>query len=91
MYLVEDKTIKLSDLICIVNDFNLNSADELKVAREHMSNMLSTLLMDNNVYNGFTYLDQDQMKKSKQGTTCGIYFHNGNWIFTGTDKSRVRY
>ena len=83
----------LQQLVDEVNFFCHNSEDSLKDAREQMGLMLERMLMSNECYEGYTYLNDRMMADSKQGMTVGIRHNSesGRADFTDTDHTRVRY
>lgn len=86
------KTIKIEDLKNKINDFLLNSKDELISDRLSMGNLLEEILMEYKNYKGFTYLTSSDMEESDEGTTFGIRWGNSTEErFVDTDRSRIVY
>jgi hypothetical protein len=82
------KTIEVARIKEIVNDMILNSLDDDKSSREHMSLVLEAVLIETGNYSGFQYLSRHDMESSFNGTSYGI---NDDLTFGGTDRTRVRY
>ena len=87
------KTIKIDRLKEIVNGVLLNTCDEMRDNRQAATHVLETVLHETGNYNGFMYLDKDQMLESKYGHSVGIRIDKSDYSekFTGTDESRRRY
>jgi hypothetical protein len=85
------KTVPIVDLIDRVNEFLFHSPDDQAQARSQMAMFLEKILMDNGQYQGFNYLNPNQMLMSQEGTTYGVRWEDNNPIFTDTDHTRTRY
>lgn len=93
------KTFEVKALKTRVNAFLKNSKDNQTEMRQGMSIMLEGILMDTDNYNGFGYLDSDNMADSLNGTTVGINTNMRNphssmtydEKFAGCDESRRYY
>ena len=85
----KSKSIKLVELINFVNDINLHSYDSMKSARETVNSMLTTILLERDAYAGFGYLNDEQMKESKNGKIPGIIVGTASNAYP--DGSRRRY
>lgn len=90
------KTFNIESLTAHANAMLLNLPDEDVSARHAIINLLTQTLHDAGSYNGFTYLDTTDMKKSCNGTTVGINGDYGIGLdydarFESTDRTRVKY
>ncbi len=92
------KTIAVSDVKNLINQFLLDSHDSRDDTRTEIGNLLETILMTTGNYCGFKYLSARDMKNSEYGNTVGINTdeHDANLntyeeMFDKTDPTRVRY
>ena len=86
------KTIKVEDVRVMVNDMLLNSPDSSKAERDGMISVLESILHKTGNYEGFMYLDKDDMEQSECGCSVGIHrFDDSSSSFEDTDHTRVKY
>jgi len=87
------KTISVEKVKKWGNNFLLNSPDKQTEMRHGIAFLLETVLHETGNYRGFTYLDEDDMKKSISGKTWGVEWDESvepkKPIFP--DESRRRY
>ena len=88
------KTIKVDEIKKRINDFILNTKDDMTSERTSFAFMLEEILTGTGNYNGFTFLTKLDMEESEDGTTFGIGDFNEatsshNW--NNTDNTRVYY
>ncbi len=87
------KTFSIKVLLEYVNDFNAESADDLKQAREANNTILERVLMSADSYRGFGYLTADMLHDKGDAMSVGIreQREDGTWNFDNTDHTRVHY
>lgn len=94
MKMSKRKTIDIETLKKQANDVLLNTADDMKSHREGVQQMIEFALHHSGNYNGFGYLDSNDMVESRDGMSVGIREYNEEtkrWNFDDTDHTRVRY
>lgn len=83
------KTVEVKDIVQRSNHFFKHSKDDLKEARKAVFHFVSGILMNNNCYNGFMYLDHND---SIYGNSLGIVYHaNGEGKHAYPDETRVAF
>ena len=93
------KTIDIKRLKELANSYLLNSADDHKDMRFGTACLLEQALHETGNYNGFGYLNRNDMKASDFGSSVGINTDIGVFAedlsheerFEGTDDSRRYY
>ena len=86
------KTIEVSNLLAMANNYLLNSKDDLSGERLGVANYITSVLIQTDNYKGFKYLDAKDMESSFLGKSIGIIFdESGNTEHVYPDKSRVRF
>lgn len=81
--MAQRKTFKVADFKSRANYFLANSHDDKKEQRLAYATMVEGVLMDTGNYQGFGYLNADDMKGSENGTSVGINFT------TATDSAQA--
>lgn len=84
------KTIPLNDLIDIANDMIRDSAPADTEFRQGVMMLLTTALSKSKNYNGFRFLNKDEVKAGAPGINLGddLTFEQR---FANTDSTRVCY
>ena len=93
------KTFEVNKFRQQINRGLLHSRDDQRGFRQGMLSALEGVLHETGNYQGFGYLNKDDMMLSDYGTTLGINTHQGapfesltyEQRFEGTDDSRVHY
>jgi hypothetical protein len=87
------KTIKVEQLVEIVNDMLKNSLEESKERRQGAMNVLEAVLHDTGNYNGFRYLLAEEIVDGAPGINYvyGLPHRDPAKRFANTDRTRVMY
>lgn len=91
------KTVDVKMVLDYVNGMLVNSVDDAIELRRGAIHLAESLLHSTGNYNGFTYLNKQDMKKSDYATTVGVNVDdNGSVLeigerFEATDDTRRRY
>ena len=87
------KTIKVAELVEVVNEMLLNSTADAIDYRQGMIAMISDVLHRTGNYNGFRYLTSGEVKCCPPGINYvdGMPHPDEEARFKGTDSTRVQY
>jgi len=85
------KSYDIAKLKDNINGILLNSADKEKDARETLTTLIESILMETGNYKGFRYLSTKDMEVSQNGISVGIIWDGNKLIWEGTDHTRVHY
>jgi len=85
------KTVSIKWLLEHVNKFNATSVDAMKEAREAKNMLLERILMDADVYQGYGYLNHNQLEGDAMSVGIREQRPDGSWNFDDTDHTRVVY
>lgn len=68
------ETLNVDSILCVANEYLLNTPDDYNQRREGMTDAIEQILLLANNYGGFRYLDADEMSHSVSGKSIGIIF-----------------
>ena len=87
------KTFDVQKLKETVNETLLSTGDQLEQWRQGQIVLMSSILMEVGQYNGYRYLNKEDMADSEYGDSVGIRDQKpgGSWDFSDTDSSRIQY
>ena len=74
-----------------INDVLLNSADKEKDARETLTALIESILMETGNYKGFRYLSVKDMEGSQNGISVGVIWDGDKPTWERADHTRVHY
>ena len=83
------KTVKISELINSVNQFNASTQDNMQQAREHLTLFVERVLMNAGNYNGFMYLTESELTNDAMSVGIRPDKAKEQW-FDNTDHTRVK-
>lgn len=88
------KTIAVEKVLEMANHLLRHSADSAVGGREGIQTFIENILFETGNYNGFRYLNKNDMAESNMGKSVGINidaFDDYEKRFADTDKTRVEY